>query len=705
MVAGNYAPAKPIPAATFGGYISGTTLTVPAGITGITPTTTLTGAAIAGTTFTFASASGTVAIGQLVYDTTGLIANPLLITAGSGLSWTVNANLNGVGATLAVPATGTETMYTTTATLQPGEYVLNSAITTPVAITSLGANTYGFAGTYNLSNSANGTIGSSGSLASFTAAGATSGAAIAPGPALTVASVVPGAVVPITNYSAMTGQIYLSGTYSTSAAPAGLGGAPSAIQAQISSVSGGPPVAGCSACAWTNVSSPTLGAGAWSGQAVGIPMGGPYYVSIRAANGTAYATMPGYFNVGFSMEFYGEGNAGTMLNDNASPASQNATMWGQFSQQGVGTAGTGIGPLGPIAVNNFKPLSTRLTPYDRFGMVGTNPANDLLVSMNVGLQNMARIGGYPAGAPLQFIFTVQDGVPTSIATAGSQPQAQTIGVGDGSSTVFCSETTLCANFNSAGALYPNYGLVTGAHTGTISQVSGVSTLNVATSSFGALSPGLVLSGASIVANTKLLACTAGCSGAGVSASSKWSLDTTNPTIGSAEAMTATPVGGALWPQAAPTGPYNGTVAGYGLTVVRQGTLSISVNGIVVCTDTNQTFDWSLQSGTCTDSGGGVVASSLINYSSGNYSLTFNSAPASGAAITAAWTALVSSNFLKYGEQIDFMSGGPTTGVNRPAPGGNVAGAVRRFRTVLPPMPSGAAIWTGPAFCKRARATR
>ncbi len=49
MVAGNYAPAKPIPAATFGGYISGTTLTVPAGITGITPTTTLTGAAIAGT--------------------------------------------------------------------------------------------------------------------------------------------------------------------------------------------------------------------------------------------------------------------------------------------------------------------------------------------------------------------------------------------------------------------------------------------------------------------------------------------------------------------------------------------------------------------------------------------------------------------------------------------------------------------------------
>ena len=168
----------------------------------------------------------------------------------------------------------------------------------------------------------------------------------------------------------MTGQIYLSGTYSTSAAPAGLGGTPSAIQAQISSVSGGPPVAGCSACAWTNVSSPTLGAGAWSGQAVGIPMSGPYYVAIRAANGTAYATMPGYFNVGFSMEFYGEGNAATMLNDCATPC-QYATQWGQFSQQGLPIGGA-IGPLGPVASNNFKPLYTKLTPYDRFGMAGTS---------------------------------------------------------------------------------------------------------------------------------------------------------------------------------------------------------------------------------------------------------------------------------------------------------------------------------------------
>ena len=127
--------------------------------------------------------------------------------------------------------------------------------------------------------------------------------------------------------------------------------------------------------------------------------------------------------------------------------------------------------------------------------------------------------------------------------------------------------------------------------------------------------------------------------------------------------------------------------GDGLTVVTQGTFSISVNGVVVCTDTNQTFDWSLQSGTCTDSGGGVVASSLINYSSGHYSVTFSSPPTSGAAITASWTALVSGNFLKYGEQIDTMSGGPTSGVNGPAPGGNVAGAM----AALPNGPSAHAL--------------
>ena len=47
----------------------------------------------------------------------------------------------------------------------------------------------------------------------------------------------------------------------------------------------------------------------WSGSVVGIPAGGPYWVSLRAANGTAYATLPNYVLVGANVAGFGEGNA------------------------------------------------------------------------------------------------------------------------------------------------------------------------------------------------------------------------------------------------------------------------------------------------------------------------------------------------------------------------------------------------------------
>ena len=106
-------------------------------------------------------------------------------------------------------------------------------------------------------------------------------------------------------------------------------------------------------------------------------------------------------------------------------------------------------------------------------------------------------------------------------------------------------------------------------------------------------------------------------------------DTTNPNIGSAETMFAAPVGGAIWPQ--------GSLVLFQifrfwlwLHHCQAGDFSISVYGTVVCTDNNAPFDWSLQSGTCTDLGGGVVASSFINYPTGKYSITFYTAPPSGA---------------------------------------------------------------------------
>jgi hypothetical protein len=46
--------------------------------------------AISGTTLTTSAATGTIAVGQLVQDSAGLVANGTIITAGSGTSWTVS---------------------------------------------------------------------------------------------------------------------------------------------------------------------------------------------------------------------------------------------------------------------------------------------------------------------------------------------------------------------------------------------------------------------------------------------------------------------------------------------------------------------------------------------------------------------------------------------------------------------------------------
>ena len=91
-----------------------------------------------------------------------------------------------------------------------------------------------------------------------------------------------------------------------------LGGTPTTIQAQISQSPGGPPVPGCSACAYTNLSgySAALSAGTvfnWNGQALNIPgSSGPLYVSVRAGNGPAYATMPSFIKMGLVFDWQGD---------------------------------------------------------------------------------------------------------------------------------------------------------------------------------------------------------------------------------------------------------------------------------------------------------------------------------------------------------------------------------------------------------------
>ena len=129
---------------------------------------------------------------------------PLLITGGSGTSWTVAPNY------YPTFSEGLDMVGVST-TLIPGQYVLNSSITTPIKIVGYGAGRRAFAasgaygcGTYTVLNPAGLTIGSSGSPVAFTATGASDGGAVAPGPALTISDPGPGLTFPCHNYRAST---------------------------------------------------------------------------------------------------------------------------------------------------------------------------------------------------------------------------------------------------------------------------------------------------------------------------------------------------------------------------------------------------------------------------------------------------------------------------------------------------------------------
>ena len=198
-------------------------------------------------------------------------------------------------------------MYATNVAIVPGTYVMGAGITTPVLVKGYGTLTpcattgFPMCGTYVIDNPGSLSVSSE----TMTLSGVTEGGAIAPGAALTVENPGTGATYPVANWSTMTGVMPFTGKYSTSL----LGGTPSHIQAQISATPGGAALSGCSACAWTDVSGETISGGVWSGSVVNIPAGGPYWVSLRAANGTAYATLPNAVFVGANVAGFGEGNA------------------------------------------------------------------------------------------------------------------------------------------------------------------------------------------------------------------------------------------------------------------------------------------------------------------------------------------------------------------------------------------------------------
>lgn len=632
--------------------------------------------------FNVSVSSGSLTQGMVVTDGgASLTAQPLLITGGGGATWTVAGNY--------YPSILNDTtMVGSLSSVIPGEYLQNASIATPVKVLnyqptcssggSISGAINGGLGCYTLS-AYPGAIGSSGSPATFTGATISDGGAIAPGPALAIHDQGPGIIFPVgypVACSALgscsgTGSLYLTGTYDTSA----LGGAPSTIQAQVSLTAGGPPVPGCSACAWTNLMgySATLSSGTvynWAGSAIGIPANGaPLFVSVRAANGTAYATMPNSIRVGLPFEGYGQGQF------EAFPAAQSGTNWSYFA--GLWSTVSRHSPYtgnyswftGPAIAGAFVPGQSLSIAGDRFGITGNGQP------LSEGLGTFEQLLTNAFGWPSSFNDMTHDGVGNLIMTLGNTAQTQTVGVGNGSQTAWCSASEFCgsANTSVAGPLYFNAGALTGATLGGASISSG-GVLSVPASTGivrGALSPGMVLSDTtgSIGSTPTLSYCLTGCTISAYTVGSfgaqTWATTYSGSGV-SAETMRADPSPGPTpWPNA--NVQLNGlpiNLLGYGAFLVKAGTFTLSVNGTVVCQD-NQAFAYNNTGGNCTGAG---IASSFVNYQTGDYQITFSTAPANNAVIVASWTNIISPipvSSAQYSRPpgVDYFgdSSGPTSG--------------------------------------------
>ena len=438
MSAGQYQPAAPLASQQVTASIAGSTLTISAisGPSTSTFTGVYSGAQVTGN-LTTSSPTGTIAIGQCIWDGGINITQqyPLCITGGSGSTWTVNG---GTASFNFYRAIASETMYATNVAIVPGTYVMGAGITTPVLVKGYGSLTpcattgFPMCGTYVIDNP--GSLSTSSET--MTLSGVTEGGAIAPGAALTVENPGTGATYPVTNWSAMTGVMPFTGKYSTSL----LGGTPSHIQAQIAATPGGAALSGCSACAWTNVSGETISGGVWSGSVVNIPAGGPYWISLRAANGTAYATLPNAVFVGANVAGFGEGNAVDQVVGTAF-ASNQTYFQGVSTIVGWQSAGTPAPDNvsaayipGPSYLNNWAPARPAQLLVDRYGVAPSTSA-----SLNDGAaQQVSNASTLLGGAPVGFLNMYKNGTGFQNEFYGGVTQTQTIGVGDGSTATFSS---------------------------------------------------------------------------------------------------------------------------------------------------------------------------------------------------------------------------------------------------------------------------
>lgn len=624
-------------------HVSATPLTVPAAtpifVSDILP-------AVANQLQVSSLGGATLLPGMFGSDTGGSIFEPLSISAANGTAgglaiWAINQ-------TYTPPFTLNTGMQGTFTNLTPGSYITGPGITTPVSIIGYGSGVgggKGTTGTYYLSNNANGLIGLLGSEVTMNVTGIGDAGSPTPGPALVVTDLGSGITFPTTSISCTglgsctgTGPVALSGTFDTSA----LGGTPTTLQAQVSYSSGGPPIPGCSACAWTNMTSysATLSSGSvynWKGQVVGVPASGsPLFISVRAANGTAYASLTNHIKMGLVFEWQGEGQLQTIPANSAGSANSYFTgLWGLNIYKG--------GPNDPLAQG--PAIMSNYTPAYIEMFAGAAPSElQGGVPISEGSNYFAQLLTNAFGWPVTVSINARDGIGLTPELMGNVAQTQSIDLGDAATTVFCSRSTICAaaGVSPAGALIFNAASQTGANIH--ATISG-QTLTTQSQDFGAPEPGMTISGAGITGTPTLDACLTACapvSGA-YPAVQTWRISTSQ-TLGSTTALRLEPPGGpAPWPnyniQGAGTGGAGlNFVGSFGTQMLKTGTFKVTRNGTTVCQD-GSTFAYNVLTGPCTAVGG--AAAGWVNYTTGDYAITFASAPATNDVITASWTNIIS----------------------------------------------------------------
>jgi hypothetical protein len=613
---------------------------------------------------TWLTATGVTSVmapGMVVTDGgVNLTAQPLLINTGSGQNWIVASNY--------YQPIAAESMTATLSSIVPGEYLYNSGLQTPVKVIGyqgacgIAGAMNGGLGCYTLSTGANGNVASSGSPTTFVGTTITDGGAIAPGPALTIKDQGPDATFPVdlatvacTGFGACTatGTLHLSGTYNTGS----LGGTPSGIQVLVSNSAGGPALSGCTPCNWGALTA-TISGGAWSGTISGIPPGGPYSVSIRATNGTVYATLPSTVRIGLAFDAYGQGQIAALFTGQSGVnLSYFSGLWGQTVAHSA-FANNEQYLTGPPVASNFVPAQSQSTAGDRFGINGNSNGGVISEAIGTFEQLLANAFGWPQSVA----DIVHDGVGNLLMSQGNVSQTQTIGVGNGSTLTWCSASVYCSNASAAGPLYFTANAITGA-TVVGASVSGT-TLTVPSNgvTLGALSPNMVLSGSGISGAPTLMNCLTGCTIASFNshAAQTWTVSATftAPSSMRADFASGEPAVNFNYQ----TGGLPFGLGGYGAPIIKAGTFQITnaTTGAVLCQD-SVVFAYNLSGGNCNGAG---VASAFVNYQTGDYQVTFSSgnAPASGNALVASWTNIISpetvtSLSLSHPQNIDYFGDG------------------------------------------------